>query len=739
MVSDDEDESDSDGALPFARPLAEMLRSTRLEFRHLSADVIDLLERAYNSNATQALSRVYSLLFVLAEARVSLIDDLTFSHRNSVLLELIENGPSAAGRELRAAIPGSATASSLRLPDEETLLTAGSVPVYEVAVDTHGKLVAGSHRISTHDRTMVHDTLGPCNMLRVILPEDHSSSGERQQRSDLAEMGDALAGGLLVCGKRFEFFGAKTDHKMSDIKLHFVAVAAPAVPALALYTRESVPRPWCTASEARSLLAAFETLPTVEKMLKRLELMFSSTVRALEDVTFSVHHSGALTVADCANLQAAIEGHANVYVCEDVYGTLPNGQAALDADGEPRLMTDGAGLISLDLARRIPAVVSGKRVSDADNDASSAPLVTQLRLWLEGMLAKGTLCACSTLPSGVIVLRRGSMVKVSCRGGESARLRAGFSRFEVCETSERSASARLSTALIEILAKGARRAFGESGWEDLARHLTELQETQVRRVRKLLTGCGEMPDQTTPLQSAPPPTLRHAESKRARAAALAELSAGADASNAVGISASSMLLSGFDPVREPRLVELLWRLEEVHLASLGSFKLPLVDAVSVFGQPDPTNSLPEGHVCVVVKGKELAHQMCDDGDGIGTRDAATEVLVHKSPGCHAGDVRKLKHMRTPELEALLHGVDSCRAHTIFFSTRGERAIADTIAGCDHDGDKFTVISDPLLVRLFAEAPPWDAPPQGRKSATTPNMDPQALQVCKWRDGPFQVS
>ena len=238
VVSDDEDESDSDGALPFARPLAEMLRSTRLEFRHLSADVIDLLKRAYNSNATQALSRVYSLLFVLAEARVSLIDDLTFTHRNSVLLELIENGPSAAGRELRAAIPGSATASSLRLPDEETLLTAGSVPVYEVAVDTHGKLVAGSHRISTHDRTMVHDTLGPCNMLRVILPEDHSSSGERQQRSDLAEMGDALAGGLLVCGKRFEFFGAKTDHKMSDIKLHFVAVAAPALPALALYTRE---------------------------------------------------------------------------------------------------------------------------------------------------------------------------------------------------------------------------------------------------------------------------------------------------------------------------------------------------------------------------------------------------------------------------------------------------------------------------------------------------------------------
>jgi hypothetical protein len=91
-------------------------------------------------------------------------------------------------------------------------------------------------------------------------------------------------------------------------------------------------------------------------------------------------------------------------------------------------------------------------------------------------------------------------------------------------------------------------------------------------------------------------------------------------------------------------------------------------------------------------------------------------------------VRKLRHTRTPQLDALLRGIDRCRAHTVFFSTKGERAIADTIAGCDHDGDKFTVISDPTLVRLFAEARPWEKPPRGRKSATKPDANPQTLQV-----------
>ena len=763
-MSDDESDGESNSALHLVRPLAMMLQSANVADRHLSADVITALIDGYTRNEGMVLSRVYALLFALAEARVSLVDDLTFPQRNSVMLELLEGGPRAAGRELRAmAIPGCVAAASIRIPDEEALLAAGSVPIYEVAVDARGQLVRGSHHISTHDRTMVHDTLGPSNLLRVELPEDDALSGSPQGRSAFGELRDTLAEGLVVCGKRFDFFGAKSDHKMRAIKVHFVAVAS----AWPLHTREPSSRPWRTANEARSLLAAFEELPTVEKQLKRLELMFSSTVRVLDDVAFSVERRrGALTPADFASLQASTPGHAKIYVCDDVAGTLPDGRPALNADGEPRLMSDGAGFISLDLAKRIPAVLSGKLVRDADHGNASAPLVTQLRLWLEGLLAKGTLLTCSTLPDGVIVLRKGSMVKVDGGAGgaiessatagpeepppphlsPSATLRVGFSRVEICETSERAPSARLGASLIEILAAGSRRAGGQSAWDALARHLTDLQEAEVRRVRKLLIDSDQSLQQADghQSQSGQSPSPWQTDCRRVRAAALAELAAGSDSSNSLGVSASSMLLSGFDAMHEPRLVELLQRLEEARLTSLGTFKLPLAEATSVFGQPDPTGSLPEGHVCVVVQGMELAHQLCRDGDD--ERGAVREVLVHKSPGCHAGDVRKLKHARTPELEALLRGVDRRRAHAIFFSTRGERAVADMIAGCDHDGDKFTVISDPTLVRLFDATDPWKAPPRGKKSATTPDPEPQTLQVlpfshhsCSWkRDKPSHL-
>ena len=753
VIDDDNSDGEGDNALPLARPLAEMLRAARLEVRHLPADVIEALEHKHAADARGTLTCVYALLFALAEVRVSLVDDLTFVQRASVLLELLYNGPAAAGRELRSlALPGCA---AVRVPDEEALAAAGRVPVYEVAIDARGAIVAGSHRVCTHDRTVAHDTLGPSNMLRVLLPEEGVGSELPQLSAALAELVDVLAGGLVVCGRRFEFLGAKTDHKLRDLKMHFVAVPTPVAPALG--TREPVPRLWRSAGEARTLLAAFETLPTVEKLLKRLELLFSSTVRALDNVAFDVHHCppGLLSVAQCAGLPPAPDGRANVYVCDDIIGALPTGAPSVDANGEPRLMSDGAGLISLDLARQIPPVVSGRLLVGDDADADgSAPLITQLRLWLSGLLAKGTLCACAGLPTGVIVLRRASMVKVggvadssvaAARGARGAAPplsmeRTGFSRFEVCETSERATSGRLSAALIEILAEGARRAGGQAGWEVLVAHLASLQEAEVRRVRRLLTGGGQPP---APPAGAETPTgvapLRRVDSRRVRAAALAELSAGADVANAVGVSASSMLLSGFDPTREPRLVELLSRLEGLRLGALSGFKLPLRQAVCVFGQPDPTGSLPEGHVCVVVDGMELAHQMCaaDGGSGSGGSgsgssgrgSAPTEVLVHKSPGCHPGDVRRLRHTRTPELEALLRGVDAGRAHAIFFSTRGERATADTIAGCDHDGDKFTVISDPALVHLFAETSPWDAPlRRGRKAATVPDADPAGLQV-----------
>ena len=157
-----------------------------------------------------------------------------------------------------------------------------------------------------------------------------------------------------------------------------------------------------------------------------------------------------------------------VVIADDIIGTLGEFRAepapARDANGGVRLMTDGAGLISHDLARLIPAVVAGRQVAEMLRDKAdevesidgaavtapaihSTPAITspaasaalapltpqvlakgattttititttppQVRLWLGGLLAKGTLTAAApgALPAATIVLRRSSMVKVS--------------------------------------------------------------------------------------------------------------------------------------------------------------------------------------------------------------------------------------------------------------------------------------------------------------------------------------
>ena len=44
-------------------------------------------------------------------------------------------------------IPGCPAAKSMCVPDEESLLAAGTTPIFEVAVDFEGTVVKGSHKI----------------------------------------------------------------------------------------------------------------------------------------------------------------------------------------------------------------------------------------------------------------------------------------------------------------------------------------------------------------------------------------------------------------------------------------------------------------------------------------------------------------------------------------------------------------------------------------------------------------
>ena len=102
-------------------------------------------------------------------------------------------------------------------------------------------------------------------------------------------------------------------------------------------------------------------------------------------------------------------GTVAVVVVADIVGTDGGGATVLGADGSPRLLTDGNGAISADLAAQIPVVVQGEVREEMRHEG--APLATQLRLWAVGCAIKGTLTTWE-LPRGVIVVGKQSMVKV---------------------------------------------------------------------------------------------------------------------------------------------------------------------------------------------------------------------------------------------------------------------------------------------------------------------------------------
>ena len=130
-------------------------------------------------------------------------------------------------------------------------------------------------------------------------------------------------------------------------------------------------------------------------------------------------------------------------------------------------MTDGCGLISLDLVENCPEIVSGSIRSEQDE----APALLQHRLLVEGCVFKGVLNTCATLPTG-IVLQRNSMLKVPSDAlevlGEAGRASSakwqGFASFSVNSTFDANGygeGARLNPYLILLLLHGAREKGGE--------------------------------------------------------------------------------------------------------------------------------------------------------------------------------------------------------------------------------------------------------------------------------------
>ena len=69
-----------------------------------------------------------------------------------------------------------------------------------------------------------------------------------------------------------------------------------------------------------------------------------------------------------------------------------------------------------------------------------------------------------------------------------------------------------------------------------------------------------------------------------------------------------------------------------------------------------------------------------------------KVLVYRNPGLHFGDVHVLEAVYVKELEDVIGNAK----FGIFFSTKGQRSVANEIANGDFDGDMYWVSRNPQV-------------------------------------------
>ncbi len=147
---------------------------------------------------------------------------------------------------------------------------------------------------------------------------------------------------------------------------------------------------------------------------------------------------------------------------------------------------------------------------------------------------------------------------------------------------------------------------------------------------------------------------------------------------------SDMIEAGCNVVNEPFLAKHCQKGIDGALDKLRKGKLRLnSESVTVMGFPDFTGDLAPGEIFLVVDGRHyqpLSLSEVSDGDGT----SSSTALVYRPPGVRAGDVRKVRSVYSARLHSELfgdgRGVDLGRASAVFFSTRGERPLADLLAG-----------------------------------------------------------
>lgn len=648
----------------------------------------------------------------------------------------------------------------------------GGTLAYCANLDTDGhlKLLPPERR----GRSLSAAAFGSEQLLLVSfldLPRDDAAGAGRARAAAEQAQRRALTRGIRVCGREFVFFCAKEDHSAKDTKAVFIArrhegggAAGGGGGSRTDTGGQGSLFGWSSPAEARRMLADFASLPPA-KLTKRLALAFSQTTRCL---------SGCVRQVDLVDLRHPPPGQAAAAAARSFLSAARppaapallsllglEGAQALAATGAPpegtvrilivddichggsHIMTDGAGLVSMDLMQRVAAEAvahasarAGVVDGAADASAAGAALGAQVRLWFHGSVAKGMLLVASPLPARTIVLTN-SMVKVQPAG---AAQWPNF-YFEVVRLTEsRGREPRAGSLLIPILQHGC-------GLQPAVRYLKGLVAAGVEAMPPAARGMAhDAPARGAKMAD----MIMRAGSRTAAAGGGGGCRFGrgggfgggglgnGDGGGYGSASAADLVEAGFNPLREPWLMRKANDLVVSEFKRLREGKLPLGNqAHYVIGFPDFSGSLPEGASFLVVNGlaaypscaaagAEAGAGWAGAGDGSGGGASLCvfggQALVYRAPGCLAGDARRVAIARTcPGLEGMLFGsgpaggtgkggyISPDLAFAVFFSTRGERPLADYLAGGDYDGDDFLVCLDRELVSLFNHLPPGEGP------------------------------
>ncbi|PVG01827.1 hypothetical protein CPB86DRAFT_823407 [Serendipita vermifera] len=135
----------------------------------------------------------------------------------------------------------------------------------------------------------------------------------------------------------------------------------------------------------------------------------------------------------------------------------------------------------------------------------------------------------------------------------------------------------------------------------------------------------------------------------------------------------------------------LWKKIINHCAmnSILSFHVEVKESAYCMILPDFSGKVPEGYISFTPP------EPVYDSDGVPVEFISGEVLVARHPALLVTDIRKVHLTYIPSLRS--------RPGVIFFSTLGERPLADILGGGDYDGDTVILIWNKEMVDQFSNA------------------------------------